>query len=126
MEQETEQQAVGVGALVTYLDSRVSALQSLDLYPVSLIAGRRRRLGGVRQFDVRIQSSGAAHIEFALGLGVEIEQDVAAEQSRLQSERAVHARLLGGGEESLYRSMLDSVVLQHRECRCNADTVVGT
>ena len=61
----------------------------------------------------------------SLGLGVEVQQDVALQQSRLQAEGAVHAGLLRGGEERLQRTVHERVVLEHGEDRRHADAVVG-
>ena len=89
------------------------------------VAGRSR-LGRIFERDVGVQSSGTAHIEFALGLRVEIQQNVAAEQPLLQAESTVHAGLFRGGEERLDRSVSERIVFQHGEDRRRADAVVGS
>ena len=50
---------------------------------------------------------------------------VAFQQAAFQAERAVHARLLGRGEESLDGTVLDRVVLQHGQNGRHAYAVIG-
>ena len=123
--QKAEQHLVGVGALADDLDARVTALEPLDADLRSGITARGRRLGLVAEGHIGVEPSGAAHVEFALLLGIEVQQDVAVQQPLFQTVRTVHAGLLGGREQGLQRPVLQRPVLQHREDRRHADTVVG-
>ena len=103
----------------------MAALEPLDGdFRRRVIAGGRR-LGLILKGNVGVETSSAAHVELALLLGIEVQQDVAFEKPFFQSESAVHAGLLGGREERLQRAVLQRLVLQHREDRRRADAVVG-
>ena len=79
--QEAEQRLVGIRTLADDLDTRVSALEPLDNDLHGRIALRRGRHLGVVEKHVGIQSAGAPHVEFTLGLGVEVQQDIALQQA---------------------------------------------
>ncbi len=102
----------------------MSALQAFDRETVGGEYGLYRLLG-VFEFDVGVEASGATYIELALGLGVEVEQDLALQQTRFESECAVHARLLGSREQSLYVAVFQILVLQDGQSRGDAYAVVG-
>ena len=123
--QQAEEQFVGIGALADDLDARMAALQPLDRDGRRRIVACGSRFGHGAEADVGIQTARAADIEFALGLRVEVEQDVAFEQPLFQPERTGHAGLLGGGKERFQRTVLQRIVLQHGQNRRRTDTVVG-
>ena len=86
-------------SLIHILNPGMAPLEPLDRQLQGPEITRGHRLGLIAERDVGVESAGAAHIELALGLGVEVEQDIALEQPFFQAESAVHAGLLGRGEE---------------------------
>ena len=82
--------------------------------------------GFVFYCHVCIEASGAAHVEFAFGFGVEVQQYLALEQSGFQTECTVHSGLLGGGEEGFDVAVGQRFVLKYGEYRRNAYAVIGT
>ena len=102
----------------------MAPLEPLD-HDAQRLAGSGHRLGLVVEGDVGVQTAGAADVELALGLGVEVEQDVPLEQVLLQPEGAVHAGLLRGGEERLDGTVAQRVVLEHGQNGGYADAVIG-
>ena len=71
--EEAEQQFIGIGPLTDDLNSRMTAFQPLDRDAGRRITVGRSRFGGIIEGQIGIEPSGASHIEFPLGLGIEIQ-----------------------------------------------------
>ncbi len=123
--EQPEKQLVGVGALGDNLDARMAALEPLDREPGRLEIARRRRNLGVTESHVGVQTAGTADVQLALGLGIEVQQDVALQKPGFQPESSVHAGLLGRGEERFERSVNERIVLKDSHDGRRPDTVVG-
>ena len=122
--QNAEQLLDSIGALQVDIASRVTALatRQADAYGYVALFGlyglEVERSGGVH-------AAGAAYVQFALGLRVEVEQVFAAQPSALEVERTVHAGLFIHGEQCLQRGMHGVLVGQDSHGGRNADTVVS-
>ena len=122
--EQAEQNEVRIAPLQHDLDAGMAALKPLHLDEES------RRGSGYGFFFIgkshrRIKPSGAAHVQLALGLRVEIDQYVAPQHSAFQPVRADHAGLLGGGDQRLDRTVLDIVRFQHGQYGGHAHAVVS-
>ena len=88
-----------------------------------------RQAFGIGRFEFDVESSvkpaGAAHIEFAFGFGIEVEQDVALKQPAFQSESAGHAGFLVGGNQGFHRAVFQGGGLQDRQRGSYAHPVVS-
>ena len=80
----------------------------------------------VFETDVGVNAAGAADVEFAFGLGVEVEQDVAFEDAGLEGLGTDHPGFLVNGEEGFDGAVLEGLGLQDRHGGGYAQTVVGT
>ena len=96
-EQDAGHHFVGVAAALVDLHAGVSAAQAGDDHLESLVALRH---GGFLVFegDVGVETAGAAHVELAFRLGVEVEQDLALEDTGLEGLGTDHPSLLIHGE----------------------------
>ena len=86
----------------------------------------RSRLRLILERDVGIHAAGAAYIQLALLLGIEVKQDVTVQHPFLQAERTVHTRLLGRCEKRFERTVFERIVLQDGKNSRRTDTVVRT
>ena len=103
----------------------MAALEPLDRDLRSGIIPHGRLLRRIFEGDVGIEPAGAAHIQLAFGLRIEVQQDIAAEQAFFQPEGTVHTGLLGCGKQGFEGAVHQRVVLQHGKDRRGADAVVG-
>ena len=90
-----------VGAALVDVVSAVPADAAAESCLDADLAGRDGN-GSVVEFRCGVDTSGAADEQFALVLGVEVEQYAAGEEVTFESECSVQPGLLGGGEEALY------------------------
>ena len=121
----TEEELVGVGAAGVDFHAGVTALETAD----GELIGHHALgcfLGFVGDGESSVDTAGAADVEFALGLGVEVEEVVAVELAFLQAEGTGHASLLVGGDEGLEGSVLDSLAGENSHDGGYAHAVVGT
>ena len=101
------------------------------LRPVTVTQRRRRRPPAPRRTSTvqradGVAAAGAADVERALLLGVEVHQRAARRRSRrLEVRRAGEAGLLVDREEELERPVDQGLVLHDREVRRHRDAVVG-
>ena len=102
----------------------MAAGQALDVDLVAHVA-RRDGQGLVLEVRLGVQAAGAADAEFVLVLGVEVEEDVALQEARLEGLGAGHARLLVVGHEDLDGAVLDALVLGDGHRHGDAHAVVG-
>ena len=72
-----------------------------------------------------VDAAGAAQIEAAPFLSIQIEQQAALQGRRIEPARAAHAGLLIDGEQRFQGTMLQAVILQRGQRQRHADTVVG-
>ena len=105
--------------------SRVTALAALHRDLQRDVAFLRLYLP-VAEGGVGIDTAGAAYVELALTLAVEVQQVLAFQPSGFQIISAVHACLFIYREERLQRRMDSVFVCQDRHRRRYADTVVRT
>ena len=122
---QTEHQLVGICAVEDNLDTRVTTFQTLNLNFVGSRIGRGSD-GCVGQRHIGVGTTSATNIEFALGLGVEVEQGATLQPARFQTKCAIHTSLLGCSEECLDCAVSQILGLQHCEDCSRTDTVVGT
>ena len=123
--EETEEQFDGIGALQMDVAAGVPAFAALERdfqRDIALLGGNRFEVEGRGS----VHTSGAADIEFAFGLGVEVQQGLALEPSSFEVESTVHACLLIDGNEHLQGRVYDALVCEDSQCRSHADTVVRT
>ena len=73
-----------------------------------------------------VHTAGAAHVQFAFGLRVQVQQRLALQPAALERKRTVHTGLFVHGEECLQRRMNDILVSQNSHSRSHAYAVVGT
>ena len=116
---------VGIGTVQGDVHAGVTALQALHGEFEALVAG------GSVVFIVfeagrYIQAAGATHAQLAFFLGVQVEEDVALEDTGLQAVGARHAGFLIVGDKHLQRAVLHGRVFQGCQAKGYADTVVGT
>ena len=103
----------------------MSALEAGEFNVVALHAdGCRGEFVG--DFDGGVQAAGAADVEFALRLGVHVQENVALQLSGLQVGGSGHAGLLVHGDEGLKRSVHQVVGLHHAHGGGHAYSVVRT
>ena len=102
----------------------MSALQVGDADAEEAVVGRGRN-GRIAERGQRVDAAGAADEQFALVLGVEVDQVGAREHSLAQSEGTREAGLLIDREERLEGSVLDRRVEQRGQRGGHADAAVG-
>ena len=73
-----------------------------------------------------VKTSGAAHIELALALGVEIDEYVSLQYARFEGLCSGHSGLFVVGHQYLYWSVLDLRRLGHCQCKGHSKAVVRT
>ena len=120
-----EHQFVGIGAAGVDFHAGVTAFETADgeLVGNHAFGGF---LGGVGDGHGGVDTAGAAHVEFALGLGVEVEEVVTVKFTLLQAEGAGHAGLFVSGDEGLEGSVLDGFAGEDSHDGGNTHAVVGT
>ena len=74
--------------------------------------------------NLGIEASGTADAELPFLLGIEVDEGLAGEEALLKGLGAVHAGLLGYGEQALYLSH-GEIALEQGERRRDADAVIG-
>ena len=123
--QVAEDQLVDVGAAAVDFHAAMAALEAAEgqLVGHHALGGL---LGGEGDIDGGIDTAGAAHVELALGLAVEVQQVVAVQLAFLQAEGTGHAGLLVGGDEGLQRAVLDGLRGEDAHDGGHAQTVVGS
>ena len=88
-----------------------------------------RKAFGIGRFELDVErgvkAAGAAHVEFALGLGVEVEQDVALEQAAFQAESSGHAGFLVGGDQDFHRAVFQGAGFEDGQRGSYAHPVVS-
>ena len=78
-----------------------------------------------RTTDVHIHTTGAAQIELAPFLGIEIQQQAAAQPVHRQTARAPHAGFLVHRQQGFQRPVGQRRVFQCRQDQRHADAVIG-
>ena len=76
--------------------------------------------------DIGIHTTSTTYIQFALGLRVEVEQNLSLQQATLQAKGTIHAGLLGSGNKTLDRAVLYAIILHNGQDSRYADTVIST
>ena len=83
-------------------------------------------LGGVGAARGQVHPSGTSNADFIVVFGVEVEQDVSAQEAALQAQCSGHARFLVNGEQGFEGGVFDVGTFQHRQNARHSDAVVGT
>ena len=123
--EEAAQQLDGVGTLLVDVVARVATHKALQLGTHEEVACRHLRapegkLGG------GVASSGTGNEDFALVLGVEVDEEVAGHEACLHALGTCQPGLFVTGEDALDGAVLDVVGSQQRQLHRTAYTVVGT
>lgn len=122
--EHAEHDFVGVGAAGVDFHAAVAAEEAADGELVGAVAFGCG-LGGVGDAHGGVDAAGAADIEFALGFGVEVEEEVAFEFAFLEAEGAGHAGFFVGGDEGFDGAVLDGLAFEDGHCCCYSEAVVG-
>ena len=120
----TEQQFVDVGTSRVDLHARVATLQTSQGNLVGHVAFGRF-FGAVGDAQSGIHAAGTTHIQFALGLAIQVEKVVAFQLAFLQSESTGHTSLLVSGDKSLQGTVLYRLAGKDSHDGGNTHTVVG-
>ena len=102
----------------------MAALEAADAYLDGYLVGCHG-LGGVGLSGHNVHAAGGTDNKLALGLIVEVEQDVALQGAGLEIVDAIHAGLLVNGEDGLQRAVLEGLVLKDGHSGGYAHAVVG-
>ena len=121
--QEARQQLVGVTQTQVNIAAGVAAFQPFQRQLEGLEA-RRNRFARQRQGRDEINPARAAHVDLTFFFRVGVDQDVRLQPVRLQTERAVHARFFGHGQQHFQRTVLNAVVGQHGQRRGHTNAVI--
>lgn len=122
--QRLRQQLDGIAAAEMDVDAGVAAAQPGHLQPHRRIAWRQVFPAAIVA-HLHIHPTGAAQVEVAPFLGIQVDQPLAVQGAGRQFARAVHARFLVDGEQHLQRRMNQPRLLQRGQRQRHADTVVG-
>jgi len=114
---------IGAGAAQMDVRAGVAALQAGERNGIAAHAVHRLHSAG--QMAVRPQTARAGHCEYALHLGVQIQQLSALQIGAVQCESAVHAHLLVHSEHRLDGRMGQRVVRQNGQDHGHGDAVVA-
>ncbi len=103
----------------------VTALQPFQRQLKGLEASRDR-FAAQRQGRNKINPARAAHVDLTFFFGVGVDQNVCLQPVRLQTERTVHARFFGHGQQHFQRTVFNAVIGQHRQRRSHTNAVIRT
>ena len=119
-----EEKLVDIGTAGVDLHTGVATLESAEGELVGdIVLGGF--LGGVGYRHGGVDAASATNIELALGLGVEIEKELALKFAGLETESTGHTCFLVGGDESLEGTVFDGLGLEDSHDGGNAKAVVG-
>ena len=123
--EETRHLLAGVATSETDLHARVAAFEVVEMHAIeALSAGSCRAFVG--KLDDSYLAAGTADDELTMLFGVEIQQNVAADESWLQAVGADQSLLFINSEEAFHRAVHERVVEQSGHCRGTAHAVVGS
>ena len=121
--EEAEEQLDGIGTLQMDVAAGVPAFAALERdfqRDVAFLSSHRFVVESSRS----VHAAGAAYIQFAFRLRVEVQQGLALQPAAFEVERTVHARLFIHGNEHLQRRVYHTLIREDSQSRCHADAVV--
>ena len=101
----------------------VPALQTFHLYFAEEISGRHIHLL-IGKLGNRVYAACTADKKFALVFGVEVQENITAHKTFLQSKSTRQSGFFVYGEQTFYRTMFNAVIGKDSQFGCYTDTVI--